>query len=82
MDMAKEMKEGMDDKGKYSLSDDEKAQVTSAMEMLKPIAEKKGCSPAELLEGFTGMEEEGEGDDGKLALIVARMKAKNEPDEE
>ena len=64
-------------------SGDVASQVKALISQLEPLAEKEGCSVADLVEKYSGEDEEAEGEEGggKLSLIVARMKAKNKPEE-
>lgn len=62
-------------------SPEEMKKIKSAVAELSPIAEKAGVSVAELIEQYDGEESDDsaeEADDGKVDMIVARMKAKNE----
>jgi len=89
MDMGSEMEKcdmGSGDKGSeaedYALDDKETSKVSSAIAMLKPLADKAGVSVAELIEKVEGPDEddagESEDDGSKVAMIVARMKAKGD----
>lgn len=64
-------------------SGDVAGKVKALIAQLEPLAEKEGCSVADLVEKYTGEDEEAESEEGggKLSLIVARMKSKNKPEE-
>lgn len=55
--------------------------IKELVSQLQAMADAEGCSVEDLVEEAIGGEgeEEGEGENPKLALIVARMKAKNKP---
>lgn len=55
-------------------------QVKRALAILEPIAQKNECAVSDLVASNDGAEPEveEEGDDGKVNLIVARMKAGSE----
>lgn len=61
-------------------SPEEIKQIKSAIAQIEPIAEKSGMSVADLVEKYSGseVESEEEGEDPKVAMIVAKMKSKND----
>lgn len=58
------------------------AKVKELVSQLQAMADEEGCSLEDMIEeaqGGSTDEEEAEGESPKLAMIVARMKAKNKP---
>lgn len=69
------------DSSESNLGPREVEKVKSLIDQLEPLAEKEGCEVSELVDKYASSEDDSEsnsdGDDGnKVALIVARMKAK------
>lgn len=58
----------------------ESEKIKQAIAILKPIADQKGVSCAELIEGYEGEESEESApeDSEKVGLIVARLKGMKE----
>ncbi len=70
----------MFDKMEEKSGESDEQKIQKALDILKPIAEKKGCSVSDLVAESESSEsepsEEVAGDDDKVNMIAARMKSK------
>lgn len=74
-----------EEKEEIELGEREAEKVQSLVSQLQQIADKSGCGINELVEKYSGgeiaedeTEDEGSGNEDKVNLIVARMKAKKD----